>query len=323
MTAVLNVLRKYWAWGVFIILAAILVAGVLGYLDPVQSVLDSEAATFRVGDFTVSAYDAVSALLILIVIVWIAAVTATLAEKQIKGLKVARVSTRNLIAQITRIVIYVIAFLIGLDAVGLDLTALTVFSGALGIGIGFGLQKIASNFISGLILLAEQSIEDGDLVEMPDGTAGFVRKSGARYMLLETFDGKEILVPNEDLITGRVINWTLSNNRGRVEIDVGVSYGTDLKHAQALMLEAARNHPACINDPEPLCFLTTFGDSAIEFQLLFWVEDVTAGRRAPQSEVMFAIVDAFKAAGITIPFPQRDVHMFASAAPETSKAHAP
>jgi small-conductance mechanosensitive channel len=309
MTAIFTFLRKHWALGVFLLLAAVLTAGVLGFLEPVERVLDSERATFRIGDLTVSAYDVVSALLIIALTFWVASVIAALAERQIKRLTFGRVSTRNLIAQVTRIVIYVIAFLVGLDALGLDLTALTVFSGALGIGIGFGLQKIASNFISGLILLAEQSIEDGDLVEMPDGTAGFVRRSGARYMLLETFDGKEILVPNEDLITGRVINWTLSNNRGRIEINVGVSYGSDLKKAQALMLEAATNHPSCIADPQPLCFLTTFGESSVDFQLLFWVEDVTAGRREPQSEVMFAIVDAFDAAGITIPFPQRDVHM--------------
>jgi small-conductance mechanosensitive channel len=128
-------------------------------------------------------------------------------------------------------------------------------------------------------------------------------------MLLETFDGREILVPNEDLITGRVINWTLNNTRGRVEITIGVAYGTDLHLARTLMLEAAVNHPACLSDPAPMCVLERFGDSAIEFRLFFWVGDVTIGRLEPKSEVMFAIVDAFKANAITIPFPQRDVHM--------------
>jgi len=312
-------LKKHWALEVFVVLLAILVTGFLGYLEGIERVLDSEAATFRVGEVAISAYDIASALLVIGLVFWTAAVVAGLVERQIIGLKVARVSTRNLIAKIVRIAIYVIAFLVALDAVGLELTALTVFSGALGIGLGFGLQKIASNFISGMILLAEQSIEDGDLVEMPDGTAGFVRKSSARYILLETFDGREILIPNEDFITGRVINWTLTNTKGRIEIKVGVSYGTDLKLAQKLLLDAAREHPACITDPKPQCFLTDFGESSVDFILWFWIEDVTAGRREPQSEVMFAIVDAFKEAGITIPFPQRDVHMVAPAPPNRPK----
>jgi small-conductance mechanosensitive channel len=191
-----------------------------------------------------------------------------------------------------------------------------VFGGALGIGLGFGLQKIASNFVSGIILLAENAIEEGDLIEVSDGTMGFVRKSSARYLLLETFDGREILVPNEDMITGRVVNWTLNNTRGRIQIDVGVAYGSDLHKAREVILEAAKNHPLTIEDPAPVCVMTRFGDSSIDFMLLFWVGDVAAGRIVPQSEVMFAINDGLREAGITIPFPQRDVHMIPPAKAE-------
>ena len=193
--------------------------------------------------------------------------------------------------------------------IGLDLTTLTVFGGALGIGLGFGLQKIASNFISGLILLLERSVEQDDLIELPDGTSGFVRRSSARYTLIETFDGKEILIPNEDFITNRVTNWTLSSTKARIQINLGVAYGSDIEQAQELILQAAREHPRCIEDPEPQCFLLNFGDSSVDFTLLFWVENVVDGRWAPQSEVMFAIWRKFREHGIEIPFPQRDLHI--------------
>ena len=121
------------------------------------------------------------------------------------------------------------AFLFSLDLIGLDIMTFTVFSGAVGIGIGFGLQKVTSNFISGLILLFEKSIEQDDLIELNDGTYGFVQHTGARYTLIETFDGKEIMIPNEDFITNRVINWTYSNSNGRVDIELGVSYNSDLE----------------------------------------------------------------------------------------------
>jgi small-conductance mechanosensitive channel len=196
-----------------------------------------------------------------------------------------------------------------LDFVGIDLTTLTVFSGAVGIGLGFGLQKIASNFISGLILLMEKSIEEGDLIELADGTFGFVRRASARYTLVETFDSKEILVPNEDLITSRVVNWTFSNSSARVELEIGVSYHSDIELARDLILQAAAEHPRCAVTPEPACFLRTFGDSSVNFTLHFWVDDVTEGRWHPHSEVMFEVWRKFKDSGIEIPFPQRDLHI--------------
>ena len=127
--------------------------------------------------------------------------------------------------------------------------------------------------------------------------------------LIETFDSKEILVPNEDLITSRVTNWTYTNSRGRVEISVGVSYGSDIEKAHELILEAAREHPRCIEEPEPKCYLRNFGDSSVDFILHFWVDDVTKGRWEPHSEVMFDIWRKFKENKIEIPFPQRDLHL--------------
>ncbi|MEE2524861.1 mechanosensitive ion channel domain-containing protein [Hyphobacterium sp. HN65] len=302
-------LAGHWKWGLFLILAGVLAAIMTGRMTMVQSVLDQESFAFTFGETRISAWGLLTAMIALATVFWIVGILVHFIDQRIRALPNLRSSTRTLITNIIRIILYVLAFIVGLDIAGVDLTALTVFGGALGIGLGFGLQKIASNFVSGIILLAENAIEEGDLIELSDGTMGFVRKSSARYILLETFDGREILVPNEDMITGRVINWTLNNTRGRIQIDVGVAYGSDLHKAQEVMLEAARSHPMTIEDPAPVCVMTRFGDSSIDFMLLFWVGDVAAGRIVPQSEVMFAINDGLKAAGITIPFPQRDVHM--------------
>lgn len=309
-------LGSHWKWGVFLILVLVLIAILTGRMSAVERVLDQDSFAFTFGETRITAFGVLTALIALATVFSIVGVIAAYIEQRIRSLHRVRSSTRTLMINIIRIVLYVLAFMVGLDIAGVDLTTLTVFSGALGIGLGFGLQKIASNFVSGLILLAENAIEEGDLIELQDGTAGFVRRSSARYILLETFDGREILVPNEDMITGRVINWTLSNTRGRIQINVGVAYDSDLHKAKALMLEAASSHPMTIEDPAPLCVLTKFGDSSVEFMLLFWMADVTAGRLVPQSDVMFAITDAFRENGITIPFPQRDVHLIRSHKPD-------
>ena len=170
-------------------------------------------------------------------------------------------------------------------------------------------KKIASNFISGLILLVERAIEVGDLIELDGGTTGFVRKNSARHTLIETLEGREIMVPNEDFITNRVINWTYTNTKARIDIPVGVSYNSDLEVVQKLILEAALEHPLCSQDPQPNCFLRNFNSSSVDFLLLMWVDDVTQGRWAPQSEVMFSIWHKFKEHGIEIPYPQQDIHL--------------
>ena len=172
-------LRPVLLWALFLALCGVLVAGVAGWLEPVQAALSDERLSFSVGDFSFSAFDVARVIVVLALVYWIAAVIAGVLDQRIRAVKAFKSGTRSLIAQIVRIAIYIIAGLVTLDVVGLDLTALTVFGGALGIGVGFGLQKIASNFISGLILMAERSVEEGDLVELADGTMGFVRRSSA------------------------------------------------------------------------------------------------------------------------------------------------
>lgn len=299
----------YAKWMIFFTLLAVLGFGATGHFDIVRQYLDTEELTLRAGSYEISVYKALKSLLVVILVFWSAAIVSDFAENRIAKLKKIRAANRALILKIMHIGIYIIAGLVALDIVGIDLTTLTIFSGALGIGLGFGLQKIASNFISGLILLMEKSVEQDDLIELSDGTFGTVKKARARYTLVETFDSREILVPNEDLITSRVVNWTLTNSKGRVEIPVGVSYGADIEKAQQLILSAAKEHPRCIDDPEPKCYLRNFGDSSVDFILHFWVADVQQGRWVPQSEVMFSIWKKFHENDIEIPFPQRDLHL--------------
>lgn len=306
-------LLKPSAW-VAKVLIAILILGLAAlvyfdYLDPVITLLSSDALTLKVGNLSISAYLAIKSVITIVILFWVTGIFSEFGERRISSFKHIKPSNKSLITKAFQIIIYFLAFIIGLDILGIDLTALAIFSGAVGIGIGFGLQKITSNFISGIILLFEKSIENDDLVELTDGTYGFVRHTGARYTLIETFDGKEIMIPNEDFITNRVTNWTFSNTNGRVEILLGVSYDSDIEKARELILQAAIEHPRCINDPEPACFLTEFGDSSVNFQLFFWVSDVTEGRLEPKSDVLRSIWKKFAEYNIVIPFPQRDLHV--------------
>lgn len=281
----------------------------LGYLEPIQSVLDADELSFKVGNTRFSAYLLVKAALFIVILIWLTRLVTHFGEQQVRSIKGINTSNKALIVKAIQISVYFVAFFIALNIIGIDVTSLTIFSGAVGIGVGFGLQKIASNFISGLILLFEKSVEEDDLIELDDGTAGFVRSTGARYTLIETFESRDIMIPNEDFITNRVTNWTFRNTRGRIEINVGVAYGSDLDQVKEIILEAARNHPRCSLNPAPVCYLVEFGDSSVNFTLYFWVEDIVAGRMEPRSDVLFAIWHKFKEQDIEIPFPQRDIHM--------------
>jgi len=292
-----------------VILVGAITASYFGYLTPIEKALDDERLTFRFLEFSISPYKILKGMAILATFLWIGSTVATSAEKRINTLQHLRASNRELLSKAVTLLIYFVFIVVALDMIGVDLTAFTVVGGAIGIGIGFGLQKIASNFISGIILLAEKSIELDDLVELSGGVQGVVKHTAARYTLIETFDGKEVMVPNEDFVTQQVINWTLTNNKGRVEILIGVSYGADLDLVRTVLLETAKEHPRCCATPEPQCYLENFGDSSINFSLFFWVEDVTVGRKEPKSDVQFSIWRKFAAQGIEIPFPQRDIHI--------------
>ncbi len=296
-------------WSLIVLLCFLFVLGHFGYLDPIIEYLDSEKLSAKVGNFEISAYKLLKGIIVLVVLLWVTGIVSDYGQKSIKAIQKIRPGNRYIIAKSYQIMIYFISFFIALNLMGIDPTALAIFGGAAGIGIGFGLQKVTSNFISGLILLFEKSIEVDDLIELNDGTFGFIRSLNARYMLVETFDGKEIMIPNEDFITNRVTNWTYSNTKGRIAINIPVSYKSDLDNVKKLLLETALEHPRCSKTPEPECFLREFKDSSAFFTLFFWVDDVILGRFGPQSDVMLSIWKKFKKNGIEIPFPQTDIHM--------------
>lgn len=294
---------------ILIIILTISVLGYFGYLKSTITLLDSEKLSFTLGSINISLYQLLKRITFLVLLV---SFVNFLLEKGVKYFRKTRKikpTNKPLIIKIYQIIICLVAFIFGLSILNIKLTSLAIFGGAIGIGLGFGLQKITSNFISGLILLFEKSIEEGDLVELENGVYGFIKNTGARYTLIETFDSKEIMIPNEEFITKNVINWTYSNKQGRVDINVGVSYKSDIEKARELILEAAREHKMCSKEPAPNCFLREYADSSVNFLLYFWIDDVTMGRFEPQSDVMRAIWRKFKESNIEIPFPQRDVHI--------------
>jgi small-conductance mechanosensitive channel len=299
--------RKTAGWFVVLVIAPITLLQLFGIWKPLTKMLKSWE--FSVGTVDVSAYAIVKTIAAVCILFWLAGVISRIVEQRLRRIRSLRASNRALILKIFQIALYVFVFMMVLQVMGINLTALSVFGGALGVGLGFGLQKIASNFISGIILLFEKSIQVDDMIELENGTMGFVRHTGARYTLIETTEGKDILIPNEDFITQRMVNWTYSSKKARVEIKLSISYTSDLHTARRLMLEAAAANPRCIKDPKPLCVVDNFGDSGIGLILHFWIPDVTDGRMEPKSDVMISIWDQFQRHNITLATPQKEIRI--------------
>lgn len=264
---------------------------------------------FDIGQFHISMLNLVHGLVILVVVFWVAGTLSRTLESYLRRSSSLSYTARELTVKFFRIFIYFVALLITLSAVGVDLTAFAVFGGALGVGIGLGLQKITANFVSGITLLLEKSIRIGDLIEVGNNTTGTVRELNIRYALIETPDGREIMIPNEELVSTRVTNWTHTTDFARVDIKVPIAYNENAHKAREIMLEAAKAHPQCKKDPKPNCWLREFGDNGLIFQLVFWIPDVKEGRNGPQSDVMFAILEKFKAASIKMPSPHMDIRV--------------
>jgi len=212
------------------------------------------------------------------------------------------------LAKISRFVLLFIAIMLALTDAGLNLSSLTVFGGALGVGIGFGLQKIVSNFISGFILLGDRSIRPGDVISVGN-TYGWVKQLKARYIVVRNRDGVETLIPNENLVTSEVINWSYSDRRVRVRVPVQISYNDDPEEAMVIMKKAATVSERVLKIPEPTVNLMEFADSGIALELRVWLTDPEEGIGSVRSLINLAIWRGFKEAGITIPYPQRDVHL--------------
>jgi small-conductance mechanosensitive channel len=213
------------------------------------------------------------------------------------------------IARIVSYVVLVLGLIIGLETLGVNLSSLTVLAGALGVGIGFGLQNIVGNFVSGLIILGERPIQIGDRVQLDASTVGKVVRIGARATHVLTNDNIMIIVPNSEFVSSRVVNWTHNDPRVRFRINVGVSYGSDPHLVEKLLLEVATADPSVLKDPPPTVVFKEFGDSALLFELRAWSVDMTHRPGTLESQLNFAIWDKFKQHGIEIPFPQRDVHL--------------
>lgn len=271
-----------------------------------ESVADTlEGIKFTMGKVKLNAFLILQSIGAIIVLFWFTGFLINATDKRLRRVRRLHTSNRVLIMKFFQILLYFIAFLMGLQIMGIDLTALSVLGGALGVGIGFGLQKIASNFISGIILLFEKSVSVDDLIELSDGTTGFIRQNAARYTMIELFDGRELFIPNEEFITQRIISYTHTTRRARIEIPVGVAYGSPVEKVRELLVEAAQSNPRCMDDPAPNAFLRGFGESSLDFTLYFWIEDVLDGKLAPTHEIMSEILRLFNENGISIPYPHQ------------------
>jgi small-conductance mechanosensitive channel len=240
----------------------------------------------------------------LLLTLWI----SRLAEERLMSAQRMEITLRVTLAKLLRPLLVLFALLMVLPAVGIDLTALSVFGGALGVGIGFGLQKIASNYISGFIILLDHSVKIGDIVTI-EKHSGLLNKMTARYVVVRGADGTEALIPNETVITSTVINHSYSDTRVCVTLPVQIGYNSDPEVATRLLIEAARAQPRTLETPEPRVLITSFGDNGINLELGVWIRDPELGGGALRSDIYYAIWRSFKANGIEIPFPQREVRL--------------
>ncbi len=280
-----------------------------GYWELIEQVLSDRRWSTQLGGVVINPYIVLRGLLIIISIFWLTAVLIDLVSLRISRRTSINASTRNLLITLVQVLFYIVAGMVALNMLQINLSALAVLGGAIGIGLGFGLQKIAANFISGIILLLEKSIRVGDLVELDGGLSGFVRQTRARYTLLEGFDGREVMVPNEDFIVSRVTNLTFSDTKGRLSFKIGVSYSSDLDQVKSLLVEVVRNHPLALEEPASAVYLTEFGDSAVVFLVQVWIRDIVTQRWMATNDLNFAIWQKLKENNVEIPFPQRVIHL--------------
>jgi small-conductance mechanosensitive channel len=300
-------------WSKLIAITAWTVAAlnIVGLLDDTLVLLDSLAV--QLGELRISALTVIKGVLALAILLWLATVLSSLLERRINALPNLTPSVQVLFSKLLKIVLVTVAIVAAISTVGIDLTAFAVFSGAVGVGVGFGLQKVVSNLISGVILLMDKSVKPGDVITVGE-TYGWINTLGARYASVVTRDGTEYLIPNEDIITQQVVNWSYSNNKVRLKIPIGISYGSHVRKAIDLCLEAAAEVERVIKEPKSVCLLKGFGDSSVDLELRIWIEDPQNGISNVKSQVLLLVWDKFHEHGVEIPFPQRDLHIRSSEA---------
>lgn len=295
-------LRRIVAWAAWIWVTLHL----LSLTEPAAEFLDSVAMS--IGDFRLSLMTVIKALAITGMMIAGARMLSRLITGRLSQNEDISPTMRVLTAKLLQIVLFSLAIIVGLKAVGFDLTGLAVFSGAVGVGLGFGLQKVVSNLVSGVIILLDKSVKPGDVISLGD-TFGWIEELGARYVSVVTRDGKEYLIPNEDLVTGQVVNWSHTNNFVRLDLKFGTSYADDPHKVSEYAINAALGVKRVLAQRRPVCWVTGFGDSSVDYVLRFWIGDAEGGLTNVRGQVYLALWDAFKENGVAIPFPQREVRV--------------
>lgn len=288
----------------------------LGGVEPLTAALDGLGLTIGTRRFTLLA--ALNFVIVASVLMLVARLANRVIQHSIGRISSLDAAQQALVQKLAAIAVIAAVALLGVDLLGIDLTAFAVFSGALGLAVGFGLQKTLGNLIAGVILLMDRSVKPGDVIVVAD-TFGTVSKIGVRAVSVITRDGKEHLIPNEQLMIEPVENWSYTNRNVRLHIPVGVSYGCDLALAQKLMIEAAESSPRVLPQPKPSVWLKGFGDSSVDHEILAWISDPEMGVGAVQSEVLNRLWVLFKENGVEIPFPQRDLHIRSLPEPPPAK----
>ncbi|TCM67848.1 mechanosensitive ion channel domain-containing protein [Rhizobium sp. BK068] len=279
----------------------------LGLDQAILTALDGVAV--NLGAARLSMLLVLKAIVLSAALVWLAVLIGSMSSHWIQNSADLTPSLKVLISKLIKISLIGLAIAVALSATGIDLTALTIFSGAVGVGIGFGLQKVVSNFISGIIILLDKSIKPGDTITLGE-TFGAIRDLRSRFVSVITRDGKEYLIPNEDFISQQVVNWSFSSEYVRIEVDFGTSYDSDPHEVARIAAEAAKTIPRVASaHAQPVCWMTAFGSSSLDFKLRFWISDPSNGLTNVRGQVLMALWDAFKAAGISIPFPHREIIM--------------
>ena len=278
---------------------------IVGLWDSTARVLDSLA--IENGDFRLSLLMVLAAIVAFAILMVLASLATRQVSSRIRASDDIDASIKVLLTKLVQILFFAAAILFALNFIGFDLSNLAILTGAIGLGLGFGLQKIVSNLVSGFIILLDKSIKPGDVISLGD-TFGWITQLGARYASITTRDGREYLVPNEDFITSQVINWSHSSDFVRLDIDFGVSYDSDPHEVRKIARGAAATVDRILNDPAPVCHIINFGDSSIDFRLRFWIEDPTSGLTNIRGNVFLALWDALKENDIDIPYPRRDIY---------------
>ncbi len=297
--ALMRGIVRYGAW-IWVTLS------ITGLAEDAQALLESAALDF--GETRLSLWLILQAIVIVAALLTFARLVSSTTASTIRKNDDISPSMQVLAIKFLQVALYGAAFFLGLRLVGVDLTGLAVLSGAIGVGLGFGLQKVVSNLVSGVIILLDKSIKPGDVISLGD-TFGWINALGARYVSVVTRDGREYLIPNEDLITGQVVNWSHSNEFVRLDIYFGTAYGDDPHKVREIAINAAKSVDRVLSFKPPVCHIVGFGDSSVDYILRFWIRDPTGGLTNIRGNVYLALWDAFQENGISIPFPQREVKL--------------